>query len=159
MGAAMSKQTETSFKILGGQDVAAKVESVLGRNFTVMGKPQGPVRQRKGRGSAQKPIELVCAMARIPPPISLLELHAANHESNSACLVVSVVTVVVVTGPDPLPAPRGRLPTPTRAAIETNADAKWHRREGKAAIVEPIEPGERKPIDAWCKSRPERKAA
>src|SRR5262249_47946854 len=99
------------------------------------------------------------ATGPLPPPISLLELHAANHESNSACLVVSVVTVVVVTGPDPLPAPRGRLPTPTRAAIETNADAKWHRREGKAAIVERIDPGERKPIDAWCKSRPERKAA
>jgi hypothetical protein len=44
--------------------VAAKVESVLGPNFTVIGK-QGPVRQRKGRGRAQKTIELVCAMARI----------------------------------------------------------------------------------------------
>src|SRR5262249_52665997 len=61
----MSKQTETSSKILDGQDVAAKVESILGPNFTVIGKPQGPVRQRKGRGRAQKTIELVLAMARI----------------------------------------------------------------------------------------------
>src|SRR5262249_25547382 len=32
-----------------------------------------------------------------------------------------VVTVVVVAGPDSLPAPRCRLPTPARVAIETNA--------------------------------------
>jgi hypothetical protein len=63
--ATMSKQTETSSKILNGQDVAAMVESVLGPNFTVIGKPQGPVKQRKGRGRAQKTIELVRAMARI----------------------------------------------------------------------------------------------
>src|SRR5262249_11285401 len=99
------------------------------------------------------------ATGPLPPPISLLELHAANHESNSACLVVSVVTVVVVTGPDPLPAPRGRLPTPTRAAIETNADAKWHRREGKAALVDQIAPGKHTPRHAGDKPGPDRKAA
>jgi len=46
------------------------------------------------------------------------------------------------------------LPTPTRAAIETNADGEWHRREGEAAMTEPIETSK-----AWCKSWPEREAA
>jgi hypothetical protein len=46
------------------------------------------------------------------------------------------------------------LPSPTRAAIETNADGEWHRREGEAAMTEPIETSK-----AWCKSRPEREAA
>jgi hypothetical protein len=45
------------------------------------------------------------------------------------------------------------LPTPARATIETNADGEWHRREGEAAMTEPIEASE-----AWCKSRPEREA-
>jgi hypothetical protein len=34
--------------------------------------------------------------------------------------------------------PRGRLPSPARAAIETNPDAEWHCREGEAAMTEPI---------------------
>src|SRR5436309_2241171 len=68
--------------------------------------------------------------------------------------VVSVVPVVVVAGPDPLPAPRRRLPSPTRAAIETNADGEWHRREGEAAMTKPIETSK-----AWGKSWPEREAA
>jgi hypothetical protein len=71
----------------------------------------------------------------------------------------SVVAVIVVTGPSSLPSPRGRLPAPARAAIETNTGDE--RRGGKgeeAAVVEPIEPGERKPIDAWCKSWSEREA-
>src|SRR5436309_1918373 len=68
--------------------------------------------------------------------------------------VVSVVPVVVVAGPDPLPAPRRRLPCPARTAIETNADGEWHRREGEAAMTEPIETSK-----AWGKSWPEREAA
>src|SRR5262249_61767669 len=79
------------------------------------------------------------------------------------------VVAVIVTGPNPLPSPRRRLPAPARGAIE--ADAGDERRRGKgeeAAVVEPIETGERKPIvesgerkpiDARCKSRPEREAA
>jgi len=46
------------------------------------------------------------------------------------------------------------LPSPTRAAIETNADGEWHRREGEAAMTEPIETSK-----AWGKSWPEREAA
>jgi len=46
------------------------------------------------------------------------------------------------------------LPSPTRAAIETNADSEWHRREGEAAMTEPIETSK-----AWGKSWPEREAA
>ncbi len=71
----------------------------------------------------------------------------------------SVIAVIVVTGPNSLPSPRCRLPAPARAAIETNAGDERHGREGEAAMVEPIEPGERKPIDAWCKSWSEREAA
>jgi hypothetical protein len=56
--------SETSSKILDGQDVAA-AEHVLGPNFTIIGKP-APVKQRKkGRGRARKTIELVQAMASI----------------------------------------------------------------------------------------------
>jgi hypothetical protein len=51
------------------------------------------------------------------------------------------------------------LPTPTRAAIETNADAEWHRREGEAAMTKPIEASERSPIEAWCNWWPECEAA
>jgi len=46
------------------------------------------------------------------------------------------------------------LPSPTRAAIETNADGEWHRREGEAAMTKPIETSK-----AWGKSWPEREAA
>jgi len=72
----------------------------------------------------------------------------------------SVVAVIVVAGPNSLPSPRCRLPAPARAAIE--ADAGDERRRGKgeeAATVGPIEPGECKPIDARCKSWPERETA
>src|SRR5262249_14478647 len=71
-----------------------------------------------------------------------------------------VVAIVVVAGPDSLPAPRCRLPTPARAAVE--ADACDERRRGKgeeAAIMESMETSERKPVDARCKSWPEREAA
>src|SRR5262245_30931928 len=79
------------------------------------------------------------------------------------------VVAVIVAGPNPLPSPRCRLPAPARGAIEANAGDE--RRRGKseeAAVVEPIEPGERnaivepgerKAIDARCKSRPEGEAA
>jgi len=50
----MSKQTETSFKILDGQDVAAKVESVLGPNFTVIGKSQGRSGREKVAGGLRR---------------------------------------------------------------------------------------------------------
>src|SRR5262245_39364369 len=79
------------------------------------------------------------------------------------------VVAVIVTGPNPLPSPRCRLPAPARGAIEANAGDERRRGKGEeAAVVEPIEPGERKPIvepgerkpiDARCKSRPEREAA
>src|SRR5262245_5602179 len=71
-----------------------------------------------------------------------------------------VVAIVVVAGPDSLPAPRCRLPTPARAAVQ--ADACDERRRGKAeeaAIMESMETSERKPVDARCKSWPEREAA
>jgi len=42
------------------------------------------------------------------------------------------------------------LPTPTRAAVKTYADAEWHRCEGEAAMMDPIEASERKSIEAWC---------
>src|SRR5262245_25464008 len=80
-----------------------------------------------------------------------------------------VVAIVVVAGPDSLPAPRCRLPTPARAAIEANASDERRRGKGEeAAIMESMETSERKPIDARCerkpidarcKSWPERKAA
>src|SRR5947208_17024567 len=63
----------------------------------------------------------------------------------------SVVAIVVIADPDSPPAPRCRPPTPTRATIETNAGDEWHRREGEAAMMEPIE--------ARRKSLPEREAA
>src|SRR5262249_59832036 len=82
---------------------------------------------------------------------------------------VLVVPIVVVAGPDSLPAPRCRLPTPARAAIEANAGDKRRRGKGEeAAIMESMETSERKPImetserkpiDARCKSWPEREAA
>src|SRR5262245_38952694 len=71
-----------------------------------------------------------------------------------------VVAIVVVAGPDSLPAPRCRLPTPARAAVQ--ADACDERRRGKgeeAAIMESMETSESKPVDARCKSWPEREAA
>ncbi len=72
----------------------------------------------------------------------------------------SVVAIVVAAGPDSLPAPRCRLPTPARAAIEANAGDEWRRGKGEeAAIMESMETSERKPMDARCKSRPEREAA
>ena len=81
----------------------------------------------------------------------------------------SVVAIVVVAGPDSLPPPRCRLPTPARAAIEANAGDKRRRGKGEeAAIMESMETSERKPImetserkpiDARCKSWPEREAA
>jgi hypothetical protein len=52
------------------------------------------------------------------------------------------------------------LPRPARAAIKANAGDE--RRGGKgeeAAAVESMETSERKPIDAWCKSRPEPEVA
>src|SRR5215813_4071778 len=79
------------------------------------------------------------------------------------------VVAVIVAGPNPLPSPWCRLPVPARGAIEANAGDERRRGKGEeAAVVEPIEPGERKPIvepgerkpiDARCKSRPEREAA
>ena len=72
----------------------------------------------------------------------------------------SVVAVIVVAGPNPLPSPRRRLPAPARGAIEANPGDE-RRRRGKseeAAVAEPIEPGERKPMGARCKSWPEREA-
>jgi hypothetical protein len=52
------------------------------------------------------------------------------------------------------------LPTPARAAIEANAGDEWRRGKGEeAAIMESMETCERKPIEAWCKSWPEREAA
>jgi hypothetical protein len=51
------------------------------------------------------------------------------------------------------------LPTPTRAAVKTYADAEWHRGEGEAAMVDPIEATERNPIEAWCNWGPECEAA
>jgi hypothetical protein len=52
------------------------------------------------------------------------------------------------------------LPTPARAAIEANAGDEWRRgKGGEAAIMESMETCERKPIEAWCKSWPEREAA
>src|SRR5215831_14376281 len=73
----------------------------------------------------------------------------------------SVVAVIVVAGPNPLPSPRRRLPAPARGAIEANAgDERWRRgKSEEAAVVEPIKPGERKPMGARCKSWPEREAA
>ena len=72
----------------------------------------------------------------------------------------SVVAIVVAAGPDSLPAPRCRLPTPARVAIETNAGDERRRGKGEeAAVAESMETSERKPIDARCKSRPEREAA
>src|SRR5437870_6959391 len=65
-------------------------------------------------------------------------------------LVISIVAVVGVTDPDSLPAPGGQSRTPARAAIETNSDAEWYRREGERAMTEPIEASERNPIEAWC---------
>src|SRR6266446_519485 len=70
-----------------------------------------------------------------------------------------VVAIVVAAGPDSLPAPRCRLPTPARAAIEADAGHEWHRREGEAAMMEPIEAGEREPVEARRKSWPDREAA
>jgi len=81
----------------------------------------------------------------------------------------SVVAIVVVAGPDSLPPPRCRLPTPARAAIEANAGDKRRRGKGEeAAIMESMETSERKPImetserksiDARYESWPEREAA
>jgi len=52
------------------------------------------------------------------------------------------------------------LPTPARVAIETNAGDERRRGKGEeAAVVESVETSERKPIDARCKSWPEREAA
>jgi hypothetical protein len=52
------------------------------------------------------------------------------------------------------------LPTPARAAIETNAGDERRRGKGEeAAVAESMETSERKPIDARCESRPEREAA
>jgi hypothetical protein len=51
------------------------------------------------------------------------------------------------------------LPAPARAAIETNAGNEWHRREGEAAMMESAKAGEREPIEARCKSWPEREVA
>jgi Ni/Co efflux regulator RcnB len=52
------------------------------------------------------------------------------------------------------------LPTPARVAIETNAGDERRRGKGEeAAVAESMETSERKPIDARCKSRPEREAA
>jgi hypothetical protein len=71
-----------------------------------------------------------------------------------------VVAIVVVAGPDSLPAPRCRLPTPARAAIETNAGDERRRGKGKeAAIMESMETSERKSIEAWSNSWPKREAA
>src|SRR5437773_3273728 len=73
------------------------------------------------------------AAAKRPPRVSYGFLFKVFH----VCLVVSIVPVVVVTRQIPLPAPWGRLPSPARAGIETNADGEWHRREGEAAMTEP----------------------
>src|SRR5262249_3694283 len=97
--------------------------------------------------------------------------HPCNGRASSGLCSArrTSVVAVIVTGPNALPSPRRRLPAPARGAIE--ADAGDERRPGEgeeAAVVEPIEPGERKPIvepgerkpiDARCKSRPEREAA
>src|SRR6516165_1161850 len=71
----------------------------------------------------------------------------------------SVVAVAVAAGPNPLPSPRCRLPAPARGAIEANAGDERRGKSEEAAVVEPLEPGERKPMDARCKSWPEREAA
>src|SRR5215470_12179143 len=95
-------------------------------------------------------------------------LCSASRFTTPAFHDISVVAVIL-TGPNPLPSPRCRLPAPARGAIEANAGDE--RRPGKgeeAAVVEPIEPGERNAIvepgernaiDARCKSRPEGEAA
>src|SRR6516164_8184869 len=97
--------------------------------------------------------------------------HPCNGRASSGLCSArrTSVVAVIVTGPNALPSPRRRLPTPARGAIEANAGDERRRGKGEeAAVVEPIEagerkpivePGERKPIDARCKSRPEREAA
>src|SRR6266481_8955094 len=57
-------------------------------------------------------------------------LALAQRLRSTPALVISVVAVVVVTGPNALPAPRGRLPTPARAAIETNTGDERRPSEG-----------------------------
>src|SRR6516165_1442284 len=97
--------------------------------------------------------------------------HPCNGRASSGLCSArrTSVVAVIVTGPNALPSPRRRLPTPARGAIEANAGDERRRGKGEeAAVMEPIEagerkpivePGERKPIDARCKSRPEREAA
>src|SRR5258707_9890110 len=80
-----------------------------------------------------------------PPPLEQLWLGQAFYDR-------SVVAVIVVTGPNSLPPPRCRLPTPARAAIETNASDERHGREGEAAGGETLAPGQRKTTGPWSQS-------
>jgi hypothetical protein len=63
----------------------------------------------------------------------------------------------------PLGSSRSRSRRPRRAASQTvsaaSASTSRHCREGEAAMMEPMEACEREPIEAWCKSLPEREAA
>jgi hypothetical protein len=64
----MTKQySEASSKILDADTIATKVEAVLGPDVTVIGRPPQAqrIKKRKGRGRAQRSIELVEAMTRI----------------------------------------------------------------------------------------------
>src|SRR5260221_13251358 len=97
------------------------------------------MRAHAGERSARR---CPCPSSRqAPPPLEQPLLGQAFYDR-------SVVAVIVVTGPNSLPPPRCRLPTPARAAIETNASDERHGREGEAARGGPIEPGEPKPSGA-----------
>src|SRR6516165_7418852 len=105
-------------------------------------------------------MRLPCSAARADsssPEMHSSPLRRLPNQAFHACSVV--VPVIVVTGPDPLPAPGGRLPSPTRSAVETYANAEWHHREGEAAMTEPMEPRKRNPIKARRKPWPERETA
>jgi hypothetical protein len=70
-----------------------------------------------------------------------------------------VVAIVVAAGPDSLPSPRCRLPTPARAAVETYASNEGNRRQGEATMMESAKTAERNPVEARCKPWPEREVA
>src|SRR5262249_4142236 len=112
---------------------------------------------------------------RIVPPARLSDLPCSREQpirtSDSAvvkrrkeCPLLGrafsnrlVVAMVVVAGPGSLPAPRCRLPTPARAAIEADAGDKRRRGKGEeAGIMESMETSERprwlrqtQPMPGW----------
>src|SRR5260370_14834884 len=99
------------------------------------------MRAHAGERSARR---CPCPSSRqAPPPLEQPLLGQAFYDR-------SVVAGIVATGANSLPPPRRPLPTPARAAIQTNASDERHGRQGGAPVGGPLDTRHTNTADTGC---------